>query len=177
MPNIAQKHLYQTKMSDIFTLYYSSLHRQQEKRLNLSKTRAVAFSSVLLIIRDAFIKSLTRRGMWSSVQWKSSHYLSTVQELSSTAPTLDTEPFSGKIWTTSYWKGDFGCKIQRSALVGCTANGVLRNLKLEHYWPFFLISNREKSLIFSFFISTHKKRERDVSYIPSNFSGTTQVSS
>lgn len=144
--------------------------------LILTKTKAAAISSVLLIIREAFIKSLRTSSMWSSVQWKSSYSFSTVQELSSSAPTLDIEPFTGKSQTTSYCKGDFGFKRQRSALVGRSANGVLRNPKLERYQPF-LITNREKSLISFFFISPHKKRVRDVSYIPSNFSGTTQVSS
>lgn len=143
--------------------------------LILSKTKAASFSTVLLIISTAFIKSQTTSSMWSSVQWKSSYYFSTVQELSSSGTSLDAASFAGKSQMTSYWRGDFGFKRQRSALVGRTTNGVLRNPKLECYWAF-LISNREKFLISFFLISLHRKK-RDVSYIPSNFSGTTQVSS
>ena len=130
----------------------------ETRGLILSKTKAAAFSAILLIIRTVFIKSQTTSGMWSSVQWKSSYYFSTVQELSSSAATLDTASFTGKSRPTSYWRGDFGFKRQRSALVGRTANGVLRNPKLERYWAF-LISNREECLISSFFISPHKKKK------------------
>lgn len=75
-------------------------------------------------------------------------------ELSSSATSLDTASFAGKSQMTSCWR-DFGFKRQRSALVGCTTNGVLRNLKLEHYQDF-LISKREKTLIS--FISLHRKK-------------------
>lgn len=141
-------------------LYTHSPHLfidSERRGLMLSKN---AFSSVSLIIRTAFFKSWTTSSTWSWVQWKFSYWIEKFnKQYKNWAPllaTLDTASFAGKSRMTSSWRGDFGFKRQRSALVGRTTNGALRNPKLECYWAF-LISKREKSLISSFFISSHKK--------------------
>lgn len=156
--------------------------KRQEFALVISKSRVAAFCSASLIKGSAFNKSLITSCMWSSVQWKSSYYFSEQPERQCFILSLRTEYLASKNRMTSYWKAVFGF-WREGSVFGWTCDkwsikwpGV-RMLLTFHFISFLLSIKEKETTRLRFQLSAWRNTNTQASNIPSNFSGTTQVSS